>query len=39
VAGAGQVLDACIELPHGIGFIAHVCDTEGNTVGLHTLTR
>lgn len=40
VAGAGgRVLDACIELPHGIGFIAHVHDTEGNLIGLHSAQR
>ncbi|MDD0813841.1 VOC family protein [Curvibacter sp. HBC28] len=38
-SAGGAVLDACIELPHGIGFIAHVRDTEGNTVGLHTVQR
>ncbi|GKT18610.1 VOC family protein [Acidovorax sp. SUPP2522] len=35
----GRVIDACIELPNGIGFIAHLCDTEGNTVGLHAMAR
>ena len=35
----GQVLDECIELPRDIGFIAHVRDTEGNTIGLHAKSR
>ncbi|MDA8523079.1 VOC family protein [Acidovorax sp. NCPPB 4044] len=35
----GEVIDACIELPHGIGFIAHLRDTEGNTIGLHAAGR
>lgn len=35
----GQVIDACIELPHGIGYIAHLHDTEGNLVGLHAESR
>ncbi|MFT3812924.1 MAG: VOC family protein [Acidovorax sp.] len=40
VGGAGgQVIDACAELPQGMGFIAHIRDTEGNTVGLHALSR
>ncbi len=40
VPGAGgQVLDGCIELPKGIGFMAHVRDTEGNTIGLHAMSR
>lgn len=38
-AAGGRVIDACIELPNGIGFIANVCDTEGNTVGLHAMAR
>ena len=38
-AAGGQVIDACIELPQGIGFIAHLRDTEGNTVGLHAPLR
>ena len=38
-AAGGQVIDACIELPHGIGFIAHVHDTEGNLIGLHSVQR
>lgn len=38
-AAGGQVIDACIELPHGIGFIAHLHDTEGNLVGLHSTQR
>ena len=35
----GQVLDECMELPKDIGFIAHVRDTEGNTIGLHAKSR
>lgn len=38
-AAGGRVIDACIELPHGIGFIAHLHDTEGNLVGLHSTQR
>ncbi|WCM93405.1 VOC family protein [Acidovorax sp. NCPPB 2350] len=38
-AAGGEVIDACIELPHGIGFIAHLRDTEGNTIGLHASAR
>ncbi|QIL70725.1 VOC family protein [Diaphorobacter sp. HDW4B] len=35
----GKVLDECVELPKDIGFIAHVRDTEGNTIGLHAKSR
>ena len=35
----GKLLDECVELPKGIGFIAHVRDTEGNTIGLHAMAR
>lgn len=35
----GQVVDACMVLPQGMGFIAHIRDTEGNTVGLHAMAR
>ena len=35
----GQLLDECIELPQDIGFIAHIRDTEGNTIGLHAKGR
>ena len=35
----GQVLDECVELPKDIGFIVHVRDTEGNTIGLHAKSR
>ena len=35
----GQVIDACTELPQGMGFIAHIRDTEGNTIGLHAMAR
>ncbi|MBV8620180.1 MAG: VOC family protein [Curvibacter sp.] len=38
-AAGGRVIDACIELPQDIGFIANVLDTEGNTVGLHARSR
>lgn len=39
IAAGGVVLDACMELPEGIGFIAHIRDTEGNTIGLHAMAR
>ena len=35
----GKVLDECVELPQDIGFIAHVRDSEGNTIGLHAKSR
>lgn len=35
----GQVIDRCIELPQGMGVIAHIRDSEGNTIGLHAQTR
>jgi len=38
-AAGGQLIDACIEPPRGIGFIAHLRDTEGHTVGLYAATR
>jgi predicted enzyme related to lactoylglutathione lyase len=31
----GQVIMAKSALPPGMGFIARICDTEGNHVGLH----
>lgn len=37
VAAGGQVIEAKLELPAGMGFIAHLRDTEGNEVGLHAL--
>ena len=38
-SAGGQVLDDCMELPGDIGFMAHVRDTEGNTIGLHASSR
>lgn len=35
----GAVDGPVIELPNGIGYIAYVCDTEGNRVGLHASAR
>lgn len=35
----GQLIDACITLPEGMGYIAHLRDTEGNTIGLHATSR
>lgn len=35
----GKVLDECVELPNDIGFMAHIRDTEGNTIGLHAKGR
>ena len=36
VEGAGgRIVMPKVELPQGIGFIAHMRDTEGNEVGLH----
>lgn len=37
VAAGGQVVEPKSELPAGMGFIAHLRDTEGNEVGLHAL--
>ena len=31
----GQVATPCTALPPGMGFYAHILDTEGNRVGLH----
>ena len=39
VPAGGQVVDACTQLPQGMGYIAHVRDTEGNTIGLHAMAR
>ncbi|MEK6348863.1 MAG: VOC family protein [Burkholderia sp.] len=37
---AGGAVDGPVhELPHGIGYIAYVFDTEGNRVGLHASAR
>jgi uncharacterized protein len=33
----GKVLLGKTELPDGMGFFAHVLDTEGNRVGLHSM--
>ena len=36
IEGAGgRIVSPKFELPQGIGFIAHMRDTEGNEVGLH----
>lgn len=38
IEGAGgRIVAPKSALPPGMGFIAHVCDTEGNEVGLHAL--
>lgn len=34
----GQIQMAKMELPDGLGFIAHFIDTEGNRLALHALT-
>ena len=36
-AAGGQLTVPKTELPRGLGFIAHLRDTEGNEVGLHAL--
>jgi predicted enzyme related to lactoylglutathione lyase len=36
-AAGGQVVAPKAALPQGMGFIAHLRDTEGNEVGLHAL--
>jgi predicted enzyme related to lactoylglutathione lyase len=36
-AAGGEVTVPKTELPKGLGFIAHLRDTEGNEVGLHAL--
>jgi hypothetical protein len=38
-AAGGTVIDPCITLPEDRGVIAHLRDTEGNTVGLHAGQR
>ncbi len=39
VPGAGGALAAPkTALPPGMGFVAHIIDSEGNRVGLHTIT-
>lgn len=35
----GQVVGEVLELPRGIGYIAHMVDVDGNTIGLHAQTR
>jgi len=37
VAAGGTVVEAKSALPGDMGFIAHMCDTEGNEVGLHSM--
>lgn len=37
VAAGGRVTTPRTALPPGMGFFAHVADTEGNIVGLHSL--
>lgn len=36
-AAGGQIVAPKSALPEGMGFIAHLRDTEGNEVGLHAL--
>ena len=36
VAKAGGKVESVIELPDGMGRAAHIIDSEGNRVGLHT---
>lgn len=33
----GRVITPKVALPEGMGFFAHIADTEGNVVGLHAL--
>ena len=33
----GQVIQSKTALPEGMGFFAHIRDTEGNEIGLHAL--
>lgn len=35
----GQLAGGTIELPRGIGFIAHLVDVDGNFIGLHATAR
>ncbi len=37
-AAGGQIAQPRTALPPGMGFIAHLRDTEGNEVGLHALS-
>ncbi len=39
VPAGGQIVAPKTALPPGMGFIAHLRDTEGNEVGLHALTE
>jgi predicted enzyme related to lactoylglutathione lyase len=36
-AAGGRITTPKVALPEGMGFFAHVTDTEGNRVGLHAL--
>jgi predicted enzyme related to lactoylglutathione lyase len=38
-AAGGAIVAVKSALPPGMGFIAHLRDTEGNEVGLHALTE
>lgn len=38
-AAGGQIVAAKSALPPGMGFMAHLRDTEGNEVGLHALAE
>ena len=33
----GAVQMPCMELPNGMGWIAHIRDVDGNKIGLHTM--
>jgi len=35
VAAGGQVAMGRVALPEGLGFMAHILDVDGNSVGLH----
>ncbi|MFM2450634.1 MAG: hypothetical protein RIS44_3084 [Pseudomonadota bacterium] len=35
----GRVVTPKVALPEGMGFFAHIADTEGNVVGLHALAQ
>jgi predicted enzyme related to lactoylglutathione lyase len=37
-AAGGQIIKPKSALPPGMGFIAHLRDTEGNDIGLHALS-
>jgi predicted enzyme related to lactoylglutathione lyase len=36
-AAGGRISTPKVQLPDGMGFFAHIVDTEGNRVGLHAL--